>query len=598
MEIPYTPYSTAEPAGGSERLSVSAPPAAFGANIGAALEHLGTTTEQVGSELFSRAMALQDLKNENDARDAQAKYATQSSALQAAFDSSAGKDSADNLQAHLKALNDLRLGIRGDLGTAHAQRFYDRDTLPFMQRDIFSSARHAGDQNRDYTLATMGAKEDMLKKNTFENPNDTKAVQSNKDQLADITAQKAELKFGVGPDSPIVKDAVMNSLSSHKASQLMGLSHTNPTGAMAAAEDAKKSGELNEPDYLKIQGSVEGRGVAVAASNITNTFLADPKNFKDGELQISQTNAIKKIGDMADEAGISPQLKASAIAHFESRMYQMRIATNQDRLESNSKIDDLIRNNKITTAQQLLAQPGIDGLIDMSNPKLGLKQYPQSYINRLNNRDRGPSDLEQLAIAKGLSKSTDPNEQEKFLNTDFTAWNINGKDRQELEDAKKKLMSDPRGDATVQRAYSILLGTRGAELNTLGVDKKTESTTDDYYHFQGALQEALEVFKQDNKRPPSMEEIRDKIGPEVINRQVTKQGWFGKYNEPAFKSFNRANIDDIPDAVKRKMISDSLAAGGSSPTDLQMLQKWNTEIFNKLYGGTSAGPSASAPQSK
>src|SRR5215469_1107455 len=103
-QVPYQPFATAEPQAGGEKIAVSTPGAAFGENVGAALQQLGSTGEQVGNELFGRAMALQDLKNENDARAAQSEYAEKASLLHAQFGSQLGKDANDqSLQAYIKA---------------------------------------------------------------------------------------------------------------------------------------------------------------------------------------------------------------------------------------------------------------------------------------------------------------------------------------------------------------------------------------------------------------------------------------------------------------------------------------------------------------
>ena len=139
-QVPYQPFPTAQPTSPGERISVSTPPAAFGENIGAALEKLGSTAGQVGNELFGRAIALQDLANENEARDAQISYATQSADMVAKFDAREGKDKVDHLQSHLKDLSDLRNQIADGISSPNAKRMFHADSTPFMQREIFSAA--------------------------------------------------------------------------------------------------------------------------------------------------------------------------------------------------------------------------------------------------------------------------------------------------------------------------------------------------------------------------------------------------------------------------------------------------------------------------
>src|SRR5580692_3382076 len=113
--VPYEPFATAQPISPGEGVSVSTPGAAFGTNVGEALSRLGSTTEQVGNELFTRAIALQDLKNENDARQAQTDFANKSSQMHAEFGALTGQAASDALPGFLKDQAALRTQLRGQL---------------------------------------------------------------------------------------------------------------------------------------------------------------------------------------------------------------------------------------------------------------------------------------------------------------------------------------------------------------------------------------------------------------------------------------------------------------------------------------------------
>ncbi len=53
------------------------PGAAFGGEVAQAVQGLGKTTEHAGDEIFNRAIALQNLQNEAEATEADAKYMIQ-----------------------------------------------------------------------------------------------------------------------------------------------------------------------------------------------------------------------------------------------------------------------------------------------------------------------------------------------------------------------------------------------------------------------------------------------------------------------------------------------------------------------------------------
>ncbi len=145
-QVPYQPFITDRPQTQGERVSVSTPGEAFGTNIGQALQHLGVAEENVGSEVFSRAIAMQELNNETEARQKASDYAEKQAQLQADFDSLKGVDAKNALLPHLAASRQLRDQMRGSLTNPSAQRMFDSMSFGFLERNIFSSARHAGDE--------------------------------------------------------------------------------------------------------------------------------------------------------------------------------------------------------------------------------------------------------------------------------------------------------------------------------------------------------------------------------------------------------------------------------------------------------------------
>src|SRR5262249_29730792 len=153
-KVPYEPYTTAQPGGGGEQVGVSTPGAAFGENVGRALQGLGQTAENVGDKLFEGAIRLQNLRNEADAREAQNDYALAVGRKQAQFDALEGKDQADALEGHLNYLSQLRAQIGSRLTSPMARKYYDSDSMPFMQRNIILSASRAGTANRQYLDGT------------------------------------------------------------------------------------------------------------------------------------------------------------------------------------------------------------------------------------------------------------------------------------------------------------------------------------------------------------------------------------------------------------------------------------------------------------
>src|SRR5581483_2698427 len=92
-QVPYQPVPQVAPSeAATPGVRVNAPTEAFGGASAAATEGLGKGFEQAGNELFGRAVALQQLANETEAREADAQYMLQAGDLHAKFNALEGKE--------------------------------------------------------------------------------------------------------------------------------------------------------------------------------------------------------------------------------------------------------------------------------------------------------------------------------------------------------------------------------------------------------------------------------------------------------------------------------------------------------------------------
>src|SRR6266436_5405344 len=101
------------------------PSAAFGGEAAQALSGFGKTAEHVGDEIFARAIALQNLNNEAEATEADAKYMQTAGDLHAEFNAKQGKERVDAYPKYKQDLNEARQKLRGGLSSQMAQRMFD-----------------------------------------------------------------------------------------------------------------------------------------------------------------------------------------------------------------------------------------------------------------------------------------------------------------------------------------------------------------------------------------------------------------------------------------------------------------------------------------
>ena len=583
-QVPYSPVPTAQPTAPGESVSISTPGAAFGENIGAAIEKLGSTVGQVGNELFARSIALQDLADENAARAAQTKFAMGASQLHAEYSAKTGKDAADSLQGFLDAQAQLRQQVGSGLGAPQARKYYDADSLPFMQRNIFSAAAHAAEENKKYTVGTYNATADTYLKEIGDNP---ASFEDNRQRFIEAKVNAASISAGVhDPNDPIIRDTAMNAKSAATKEFLLGIGKTNAEGAIGLMPKYRQ--DLTDPDYLAVQGVLEGRASAVASSNIADRLVAK-HGANDGTFDASPAQMIAE--GQAEMKKLQPDNERGAIEvqnAIRTRINEVAWQNRRDVADATMQATNQILQGNITDEQHFRAMPNSDQLI--SRLPQAVQSDLSGFINRTRDQAFKTTNQGDKLILKGMSN----NNVEEFLNQDLSQWQLGSNDRIEMENLQTKLASKPQSDARIPRAFGYIRAVRGTELQSLGIDTRTKENAEDYYHFQGALSEALDIWIADHGKPPTPEEIADKIGPELIRTQAAKQGWWGSIfggQESAFKQWNRATPEEVPPEFREQLSRGKVEKGGAMPTENQIYRAYLRDQFLKLYPGASTGGS-------
>src|SRR5262245_40562454 len=170
-EVPYQPYATQRPTEqGPGGIHVSTPPAAFGENIaaalgqfGAAVGRFGEVEKHVGDEIFARATALQNLRNETEAKEADAQYIIKAGQLHAEYNALEGKNRVDAFPKYQQDLQEARQQIRGGLSNDMARRMFDASALSVMAHSIFNGAGAAATANKQYVHGALNAQDEATR---------------------------------------------------------------------------------------------------------------------------------------------------------------------------------------------------------------------------------------------------------------------------------------------------------------------------------------------------------------------------------------------------------------------------------------------------
>src|SRR5882762_4292072 len=131
---------------GTSELNVNVPTDAFGGAVGHALSGLGNAVEGAGDKIWQRAMEMQNLQNETDAKNADSQYMMEAGKLHADFSALEGTQAKEAYPKYMEDLQNKRTEIRAGLSNNMAMKMYDGSSLSTMGRSIFNGAGHAAQQ--------------------------------------------------------------------------------------------------------------------------------------------------------------------------------------------------------------------------------------------------------------------------------------------------------------------------------------------------------------------------------------------------------------------------------------------------------------------
>src|SRR6266852_4509148 len=257
-KVPYAPLPDVAPANApAPLLNIQTPPDAFGVGIANAVKGLGSTMDQVGGELFQRATAFQQLRNETESTEAVTRYEKEAGLLHANFSSLQGKNAPAVFEQYQSDLDAKRQSIRDGLSNDFARRMYDRNANSIMGRSIFNGAGHAATQNKIAVDGAAKARIEGLKDTIQQNPKDDTVYN---DSLAEVDRRVEERGAVQGwSDDQIAQQKALER-SGVMRSKIEGNIHTDPLKAQAMFQASRYAMHSTDIEHLeqKIQNGVRG----------------------------------------------------------------------------------------------------------------------------------------------------------------------------------------------------------------------------------------------------------------------------------------------------------------------------------------------------
>ena len=582
-QVPYSPVPTAQPEVRGEQVSVNTPGAACGTNIAQAVEGLGGTMDKVGGELFTRAIALQELQNETEARNKAADYAEQQGNAQAGFDALEGKAKVDALAPHIQASKDMRTDIRSQVSNPAAQRLYDNYTFNFLQRNIFSSAAGAGQANKQYILNGYNATYQMAADGVEAHPHDDGFYASQVNNARTAAVNAAMVKNGVDENDPIAKNAGDQAVRKILAQRIRGVSHTDPFAAEKMLEDNKAA--LGS-EYDQLEGEVQTKGTAVTSSNIADGVFAAHRK-PDGTYDAPLTQMLQEAKDKAwEQFPNNATLPQHVGSEVRSRYSQDDWAARMDRQDVNKGVDQaLAQNPSITDVQGLLAQPGMDKIVGR------MSDFDKSTLQQRIDNARKKEYSDEWAVNKTKALGLSNSNVVQFLNTDYGLVNLSPQDRATIQSKQTQLAQKPVQDPRVSGAMSVLRTAFPTALDAMGIRETADDKANPdspLVHFTGALQESMAEWSADHGgKPPDYEAITGPIFKQLTAKQ-TSHGYLWDSQDYSFKQFQKPLPTEVPQSYVDQVTSDVVKGGGNIPTQDQVYRAYLRDQFKTLFGGSVA----------
>lgn len=578
-QVPYSPIPDVRPTSqGTPALEPRAPAAAFGTNVAEAIGSVGGDLEKAGGEIFTRAMAMQDLNNRADADKAVTDYVVQMGLKHADFSAKQGRDAVNAFPDYMKDIQQLREQFGTNLNPM-ARKLYDTESRGQMARTIFNGAGHAATQNKQWLIENGNAQIDLAAKTASDDPNSDQLYEQQVQRAKDSATYVASL-HGFGPDTPFAQDKTQKAVSQITLTRILTMARTEPTKAMELYKQLE--GNLNGPDKIHAETAVWGQTRSVGSANIAQKIFSE--GFDDqGKQTVSIQDMIDKGKQEADKLMPGDTVLQKAVEQNIRIMNTRKIQT--DKLgdwEADQQIRDIIQAHpEITTEQQLRALPEARQILDGLNFK-GRGIDTPGYIHRyLESKFKEVNDEKFYQLKAIASRNRD-----QFLDIDFTKEGLDQKHIDILNGIRKQLIKKPDDDPKLRNALTWMRGAHGAELQALGIFNRDRNNPEDFDKYAGTMLQAIEAWSAaNNNKTPGFKDITEEIGPQIIKQNVTK-GWLWDSQTPTFKL---EPPDDFINKVQKKFPQRTVE-------DIQ--KDYTAFMFQKLFGATVSPEEVPGARSK
>jgi hypothetical protein len=542
-QVPYVPYPTAEPTTqGTPTLRIETPSAAFGENIGKAVEGFGQGLEHDSQLIWQRAVAMQELQNETDARNADIQASTQMGKLHADFSAKEGVNAGPAaLEKYSSDLNEVYQRVRGTLTNPDAQRRYDATAVSVLNRSIFNGAGHSAEQMKQAAVKSAQAQVQTDADDLYHNP-----TEQGLDDYLDKARRSAHTVAGAQGLDPVATQELENKYTSHELSHLItGLAKQSPWKAGELLEKYRDS--IHGQDIERVENSIQQAQRTAGARNISMQVNSDLNN-PDMEDHRGLNDRIQDGREMAAKLAPKDELLPAYVDQHITADYNRWKQVNRDTEFTNKQtIEGALMGNfsngKIPmTVDELRANPQVDAAWSSLKPS-----DQRHYLNTMSEMVRRGERVDPYTSLQARQKyvgmaQNDPN---AFLETDILAdRNLSVTDMKYLSGLKNQVYKQGGADPKLSHAMQVLR----PDLDNAGITRTADPSTLD--RFTGVMHDWMTDYINEHKKAPKDQEVLE-AGRRLL-QQIPGAHWWSGSTRPIEDTPSQEEMDTIRADIKSR----------------------------------------------
>jgi hypothetical protein len=513
-------------------------------SVGTAFSRAGNLYEKAGDEMFRRAVALQEVKNETAVNEAVSAYDVEDGKAQGEFFALKGNNAVGQYPKFLQDTQDRRKKFRDSLTNPAQQRAFDSQTMGPMGRSIREAGRHTGAEQKHAYVASLDAKVMTASDKVKDHPWDDQASEEAKSDMREAIDRKNQ---ALGNSKDVADVEYKQQLERLTAKRLTAQSEEQPSLAWDNFQKTKDTlpADIRDQVEHKILDEMRGSSTLGAFKQVMRDYLSG-KPDEDRNIQ-------QRVEDGTKLAAPALQDHPKQMEQFEKELRQ--------RVEGGVRDYNQMKNIEI--AQRTQATYEI-----MEAPKAPLnredfKATPEGAKIWAAANPKERSDIEKIIYGMANREfRTDPitsrtnynryltewlNDREKFMESMKDLRSVysgmNGSDRREILNFYKKAQTDPKEDPDSRKGMKWLQQQWRPSLQALGIEGPPRRGEDSapWNSLNVAVYEAFQDWKAYHQgQMPSQEEFNKKIAPDIIKSSTGDWlsfftlGAFGKPGEKPY----------------------------------------------------------------